>query len=497
MSGPEAGGRPGSGQTVQADAAAAAPFGPARRLWAARAWLPGGWTEAVLLEAGRDGRWASVTPGVAAPADDAEVVAGPLLPGLVDAHSHAFQRAFAGLAERRDQAADDFWSWRERMYGVALRIGPGALQAVAAQLYLELLRGGYTQVCEFHYLQHAPDGRPYDDPACLAWALADAADEAGLGLTLLPVLYERGGFAQPALRDEQRRFAADVQAVWSIAQRVNTAGRPLLQAGVAVHSLRAARPDAIAQLRHLADGAGRPLPIHIHVAEQTAEVDDCLAATGRRPIAWLAEAGLLDARWQLVHATHATPAEIEAVARSGAGLVLCPSTEANLGDGLPDLPAWLAAGVPMAVGSDSQVTRHWPEELRWLDYGQRLQLRRRNVAAAPEAGVASTAQRLFEAALAGGGTAAGEPAWGLRPGARADALVVDTRSSALRGLPPGRILDALVFSSPARPWRDVLVAGRWVVRDHRHPAAAAVARRFEAAMQALWADDAAGAGPVA
>ncbi|MBL8302145.1 MAG: amidohydrolase family protein, partial [Ideonella sp.] len=225
-------------------------------------------------------------------------------------------------------------------------------------------------------------------------------------------------------------------------------------------------------------------------AEQTAEVEDCLAATGRRPIQWLADEGLLDARWHLVHATHATRAEIEAVARAGAGVVICPSTEGNLGDGLADLPGWLDAAVPLTVGSDSHVTRQWPEELRWLDYGQRLLLRQRNVAAAPAQGIPSTAQRLFDGAVHGGAAAAGEPAWGLVAGARADALVVDTRSSHLLGIPPDRLLDAIVFSSPGRPWRDVMVAGRWVVQDHRHPAGIAIAARFEAAMHDLWAGEA-------
>ena len=458
---------------------------PAERLlWAAQAWLPGGWQCQVLLRIGADGRWAEVRPGVAQAPAGATVLAGPVLPGLVDAHSHAFQRAFAGLAEQRASASDDFWSWRDRMYSVALRITPEQLQAIAAQLYVELLRGGYTQVCEFHYLQHAPDGQAYADPLTLAWAVADAAGEAGIGLTMLPVLYERAGFAQPALREDQRRFATTADGLWAMRRAITASGRPLLNAGLALHSLRAAAPDSIHRLRHLAEGWDGP--IHIHVAEQTAEVDDCLAATGRRPMQWLAEEGLLDARWQLVHATHSTRAEIDAVAASGAGVVICPSTEGNLGDGLADIPGWLAAGVPMTIGSDSHVTRQWPEELRWLDYGQRLALRQRNVSAAPQAGIPSTAKRLFDLAVHGGAAAAGEPCWGLLPGARADALVVDTDSAHLLGIPADRLLDAIVFSSPGRPWRDVMVAGRWVVRAHRHPAAETIARRFEAAMGALW-----------
>ncbi len=455
------------------------------RLWAAQAWLPGGWRERVLLEIGADGRWTRISPDVAPPAD-ALRADGPVLPSLVDAHSHAFQRAFAGLAERRETEADDFWSWRDRMYRVALRITPAQLRAVAAQLHVELLQGGYTHVCEFHYLQHDRDGRPYADPLETSWAIADAAEESGIGLTVLPVLYERAGFTQPTLREDQRRFAADAHAVGQAAGRLGASGRALLNAGVAIHSLRAARGASIHELHR--GVAGWDGPIHIHVAEQTAEVDDCLGATGARPVEWLAREGLLDARWQLVHATHATQGEIDAVAAAGAAVVICPSTEANLGDGLPNLPAWLGTGVPVGIGSDSHVTRDALEELRWLDYGQRLGLRRRNVAAAPHAGQPSTAARLFDEAVRAGARAAGKAAWGLVPGARADALVADPQAGCLLGIPAARTLDALVFSSPSRPWRDVMVAGRWVLKDHRHADAAGIADRFSAAMSELWAD---------
>jgi len=391
--------------------------------WAPRAWLPGGWQDAVLLEVTESGHWARVQPH-SAPPPEASRLAGPVLPGLVNAHSHAFQRAFAGLAERREQADDDFWSWRDRMYRVAGAVTPEALRVIAAQLFAELLRGGYTQVCEFHYLQHQADGSPYAEPLALSRALVDAAAETGIGLTLLPVLYERAGFSQPALRDDQRRFhlgAAGVAAAQQTIQhwaRGTADGRPLLNAGMAVHSLRAARPESVRQLKHLAEELDGP--IHIHVAEQTAEVQDCLYTTGRRPIEWLASQGLLDARWQLVHATHANQAEILAVAHCGSGVVICPSTEANLGDGLPDLRDWLRAEVPLAIGSDSHVTRSWREELRWLEYGQRLQRRERNVAAAPESSQPDTAGRLWRAALSGGARAAGFASWGLQAGARAD-----------------------------------------------------------------------------
>jgi formimidoylglutamate deiminase len=457
---------------------------PQRLLWAPRAWLPQGWAENVLLSIGGDGRWGEVTSGIVQPPAEAERVAGPLLPGLVNAHSHAFQRAFAGLAERRDSDSDDFWSWRDRMYRVALRLTPTQLRAVATQLYLELLLGGYTQVCEFHYLQHDRDGTPYADPHTLAWSIADAAADAGIGLTLMPALYERAGFTQPRLRPDQRRFATTPESVLAQASAIAASGRPLVRAGVVVHSLRAAAPASIHRLRRQAEGFGGP--IHIHVAEQTAEVDDCIATTGARPIEWLAREGLIDGRWQLVHATHTVPQEIAAVVRSGAGVVLCPTTEANLGDGLPDLAGWLASDVPITIGSDSHVTRDWREELRWLDYGQRLVLRQRNVGAQP-ATQPSTAARLWQRVQAAGAAAAGEAAWGLVAGARADALLPDATDSALLGVPASHALDALVFSSPGRPWSGVMVAGRWVVRDGAHPRARSIAQAFEEAMTALWA----------
>ena len=459
---------------------------PATLLWAPRAWVGGRWAEAVLLAIDAQGHWCDVQIEQAAP-PQATVLPGAALPGLVNAHSHAFQRAFAGLAERRDSARDDFWSWRDRMYGVALRITPAQLQAIATQLYCELLAGGYTQVCEFHYLHHDEGGQPYADPLAMARALCQAAAATGIGLTLLPVLYERAGFAQPALRPDQRRFATTVDSVLALRDGVRALHLPGfaagVTAGVAVHSLRAAAPASLHALcARLADDAG---PIHIHIAEQTAEVADCEAATGARPIAWLARELPLDARWQLVHATHALPAEIDAVAATGAGVVICPSTEANLGDGLADLPRWLASGAPIAIGSDSQVSRSALEELRWLEYGQRLVLRQRNVAAEP--GVqAATAARLFDGVGHGGAAAAGWTRWGLQVGARADVLVVDPAAAGLLGMPPTHTLDALVFATGAPAFSEVWVAGQRVVAGGVHRQAAPAAAGFAAALHDLW-----------
>jgi formimidoylglutamate deiminase len=424
-----------------------------RRLWAPRAWINGRWAESVVMEWDAAGRWSAITPDWPAP-EGATVLQGPALPGLVNAHSHAFQRAFAGAAEQRDSEHDDFWSWRDRMYGVALAITPEALREVATRLYGELLQGGYTHVCEFHYLHHDKDGQPYADPLAMCAALADAARATGIGLTILPVLYERAGFAHLGLREDQRRFRADVRGVVALRDGIRAARWPGVDAGVAIHSLRAASAASIRALCKAVANDGAP--IHIHVAEQQAEVDDCRAATGRRPIEWLAHEGLLDPRWQLVHATHTVPDEIDAVATSGAGIVLCPTTEANLGDGIPDLPRWLETTVPLAIGSDSHVTRDAAEELRWLEYAQRLVLRRRNVAARPGQ-QPSTAARLFEAALLGGARAAGESRSGFTPGARADLLVLGPGAALAVNA-----LDEWVFSSPRPPLARGMVRGRWV-----------------------------------
>ena len=468
----------------------------ASRLWARLAWLGAessqAWARNVLLEIDAAGYWSSIAANVSredAQRQGATVVNGPLLPGMINAHSHAFQRAFAGLAERRDSEHDDFWSWRDRMYRVALAISLQQLKAVASRLYLELLCGGYTHVCEFHYVHHATDGNPYSsaygDPLTMSWMLIEAAQEVGIGITMLPVLYERSGFTATSLRSDQRRFATDAKWVLDAQTRIaqHAPGSATLSAGVAIHSLRAASPASIQTLVKSAQG-----PIHVHVAEQTGEVDKCIKVTGLRPVEWLAKHHALDSRWQLIHATHVTPAEIDSVARSGACAVICPTTEANLGDGTTDLTAWLNAGTTLSIGSDSHVTRDWREELRLLEYGQRLQHQARNISASPANGQSATAERLFSRVVAGGAPACGHKLWGLAVGARADALVVNSSEPALLGVPESRTLDAMIFSSPSAPFADVMVAGRWVIREGVHAGSSAFASAFADAMRGLWAD---------
>jgi formimidoylglutamate deiminase len=463
------------------------------RFLAPQAWLDGAWAQNVLLSVDAAGCWSGLQPGAsAAQTQGATRLDGPVLPALVDAHSHAFQRAIAGLTERAGAAgsSDDFWSWRDRMYSVARRITPDQLEHIAAWLYVELLAGGYTQVCEFHYL-HQPADAAGGDPLAMSMALVRAADRVGMGLTLLPTLYMRAGFGASDLRDDQRRFAATPDSLVRLVEGVQAAcrGLPGVNLGLAIHSLRAAGLPA---MQELAAWAGaRQLPVHIHIAEQTKEVQDCLAHTGQRPIEWLLDHLPVNAQWNLVHATHASPAELQAVAQRGAAIVICPSTEANLGDGVFDYPAFAAASGNWSIGSDSHVTRSWPQELCLLEYSQRLTLRRRNVAA--QVG-GSSAAALYEGALAGGQAASGRPLGPIALGKRADFLVLDAQSPALLGIPGAQTLDALVFSSPQVPPSQVYqggqlrLDGRRLCRPGAEPGLREqLAQDFARTMGELWA----------
>jgi formimidoylglutamate deiminase len=451
---------------------------------AAQAWINGAWAQDVLLAVGADGHWLSIEADAAPEAlRAAERLSGPVLPGLVNAHSHAFQRAIAGLTERSNGSGDDFWSWRDRMYSAALRITPAQLEAVAALLYAELLQAGYTQVCEFHYLHNNTDGRPYADSPTMSLALVRAAQRVGMGLTLLPTLYMRSGFGAAGLREDQRRFASTPESVLRLAEGALAQGDTRVNAGLAIHSLRAVDASALQEVAAAARTRG--MAVHIHIAEQTQEVQDCLAATGQRPIEWLLSHANVDGRWNLVHATQSTAAELQGVHHSGASIVLCPSTEANLGDGVFDLPAYAQAGGNWSIGSDSHVTRSWQEELRLLEYSQRLSLRQRNIAARVLGGP-SSAGLLFSAALAGGSAASSLPLGGLQVGQRADFAVVDMRSPALLGIPVEHVLDAMVFSSPDTRLNEVFVGGRRVVSKGQVPEWSNLAAEFSQAMTTLW-----------
>jgi formimidoylglutamate deiminase len=461
---------------------------PADRLFADRALLPGGWARDVLLEIDASGSLVAVRPG-AIPAD-APRAAGPVLPGMPNLHSHAFQRAMAGLAERAGLAgtpgeADSFWTWRQTMYGFVGRLAPPQVEAIAAQLYVEMVKAGYTAVGEFHYLHHDPEGRPYADPAEMSERIVAAAETTGIGLTLLPVLYAQGGFGGQPTGPGQRRFRHEVDGFLALVETLQRrhGGNPQRRIGIAPHSLRAVTPE---QLRSAADGLTRldaTAPIHIHIAEQVKEVEDCLAWSGRRPVEWLLEHCPPDPRWCLVHATHMTPPETAGLAASGAVAGLCPTTEANLGDGLFPAPPFLEQGGRFGIGSDSHISVSPVEELRWLEYGQRLVHRRRTLLR--PGGGASVGAALYGAALDGGAQALGRPIGRLEAGARADLVVLDPALPSLLGREDDVLLDALVFAGNINPVRDVMIGGRWVVREGRHRAEEPVLVAYQAALAAL------------
>jgi formimidoylglutamate deiminase len=460
--------------------------------FAEHAWLASGFAANVMIDIDRDrapGSLLAVDAGSQRGA--AESLGRYVVPGMPNLHSHAFQRAMAGLAERGG-TDDTFWSWREVMYAFAGRIGPDDLRAIAAQLYVEMLKAGYTQVCEFHYLHHQPDGRPYADPAEMSLALIEAAHEVGIGLTLLPTLYMAGGFDGRPLSDRQRRFGHDVDGFLRLVQRLRALETTTMNVGIALHSLRAVPQDAMrAVLEGIAGLApsstqreASQIPVHIHVAEQIGEVQDCLAIRNARPVEWLLDHAPVDSRWCLVHATHMTEAETRQLAATGAVAGLCPTTEANLGDGLFPLKAYLDAGGAIGIGSDSHISVSVVEELRWLEYGQRLMTKHRNVSAS--ARTPSTGETLFGRALAGGASAAGGGIGDAsRLGARADLVVLDDDSPLLAGRVPAQVIDSWLFAGNASLVRDVMVAGKWVVRAFRHRDEERIAARYRAVVERL------------
>ncbi len=422
-----------------------------------------------------DGAIARITPG--SPSGDATLLQGPVIPGMPNVHSHAFQRALAGRAERRISGNDSFWTWRGAMYGLAARISPADLEAIAAHLYVEMLEAGYTAVGEFHYVHHAIDGQPYARRSEMAQRLLAAAAAAGIGMTLLPVFYRWSGLGKTPPLPEQARFVNDLDGFLTLFDELAPlCGGPDRRLGIAPHSLRAVGGEDLRAVVAALDERDPEAPIHIHVAEQEAEVGAVLAAYGRRPVEWLSEHVRLSGRWCLVHATHVDAAEIDALAASGAVVGLCATTEANLGDGIFPLAAWEAAGGASAIGSDSHVSVDVAEEVRWLEYGQRLHGRGRTVSASPHA--------LYVATARGGGRALGRPIGTLAAGARADFVVLDADDPALYG-ELETILDRYVVAAGRRAVRDVYVGGVRVVESGRHPRRAAIAQRYRAVLAKL------------
>ncbi len=448
-----------------------------RSLFLQHARLPDGFARDVRVRV-EAGLIVAVEPGAVREAAD-EALPGIALPGLPNLHSHAFQRGMAALAERRGPAHDSFWTWREVMYGFLARLSPDDVEAIAEQAYLEMLESGFTSVGEFHYLHNDVDGRPYGDPAELAGRIVAAAARVGIGLTLLPAFYARGGFGEVSPSEGQRRFLTRLDGFARLVERSreHAVHRPGTRVGVAPHSLRAVPPGDLAAVAALSpDG-----PVHIHAAEQVREVEDCLAATGRRPVELILDEAGVDANWCLIHATHMSDAEIAALARSEGVAGLCPVTEASLGDGVFAGPAYLAAGGRFGIGTDSNVAIDAAGELRLLEYSQRLLRRGRNLMTTEPGG--STGTRLFDEALAGGARALAQPAGALAPGLRADIVILDGDHPAFAAAGPESWLDAWVFSGGSAAVGTVIAGGVTVVEGGRHRDREAVSRLYRETMR--------------
>ncbi len=457
------------------------------RFHAPAALLPDGWASDVLVEADAGGSILSVARD--APAGDAERLHGPVVPGIPDLHSHAFQRAMAGFTEKGGPAGDSFWSWRELMYRFVDRLGPREVEAIAAQLHVELLRHGYTSVAEFHYVHNDRGGGAYEEETTLSDAICAAAGATGIGLTLLPVAYRRGGFGGRPTSGAQARFVLDAdryaRLVGTLSRRHRGDGQ--VRIGVAPHSLRAVDPSDLAATLQAIDAIDATAPVHIHVAETRREVEDCIAWSGARPVAWLLDNAPVGPRWCLVHATHMDEGETRRLAASGAVAGICPTTEANLGDGFFPASGYEAAGGRIGFGSDSNVSTSPVEELRWFEYGRRLASGQRNLSA-PASG-ASTGAALLRAALAGGAQAMGRPVGAIAPGCRADLVVLDQEHPILAERTGDAMVDAWIFSGNDRVVRDVVVGGRWVVREGHHAHEEQARADFTRALRRLMRED--------
>lgn len=447
------------------------------------AWLPDGWHRNVVISVDPTGDIVDIS------ADDtvttARTINGAAIAGMPNIHSHAFQRAMAGLVEQRGGNDDSFWSWREAMYDVASRITPECLNAVAAQLYADMVKAGYTSVCEFHYLHSHADAssemQSHDVRLAMSQALMDAATTAGIGLTLLPTLYQTSDFGGAPPTERQRQFSMETREYLDLlgALRQSSQGSAQLEVGVALHSLRAVPPES---LRMVLDARQDGQVTHIHIAEQEREVQACEQHFGKRPIEWLLENARVDRHWCLVHATYATAAELQGVAATGAVIGLCPTTEANLGDGIFPMEELLAAGGAFAIGSDSHISLSPIEELRWLEYQARLARRQRGVLTADGQ---SGGALLWQRACVAGARVTGRPVGELAVGRRADVIVLDLNSPLFAARNDRSIIDTFVFSGSSESVRDVMVGGRWLVQDRRHFAETAVAAGYKRALQKM------------
>ena len=442
--------------------------------------LADGWASNVTLEIDERGSIASIEcDTVRGP--NSMILAGPVVPALQNLHSHAFQRAMAGLAEIAGSTDDSFWTWRDTMYRLVGQMSPDDVEAVTTKLYSELLRGGFGHVAEFHYFHHALAKVGRSDGFEMSSRILRSAETAGIGLTHLPVFYAHSGFGGQAPNDGQRPFLHDVDSFLALLDRLAPACASAdVRLGLAIHSLRAATPEEMRAVLSAEQTGG---PIHIHVAEQEREVEDCLAWSGRRPVSYLLDEIAVDKRWCAIHATHMTADETARLARSGAVAGLCPATEANLGDGIYPATEFLAQGGRLGIGTDSHVATSVAEELRVLEYGQRLRDRRRNrLVSGPGASVGRT---LIEASLSGGAQASGLAVSGIRVGARADLVVLDGANPFIATAKDDQILDRWIFALGSEAVRDVMVRGDFVVREGRHRAEERINSDFARALKRI------------
>lgn len=393
--------------------------------------------------------------------------------GMPNLHSHAFQRAMAGLTERQTNPSDSFWTWRELMYRFASRITPEQLHAIAAQLYVEMLEAGYTSVCEFHYLHHQTNGLPYENSAAMSQVIIQAAQDAGIRLTLLPVLYMTGGFDGRALNEQQKRFGHSVEEFLALIAKLQSQENEKLKIGIALHSLRAVPEKAMQEV--LAGISGK-LPIHIHISEQMPEVNECVAIRGVRPVQWLMDNANVNQDWTLVHATHLDDAEVALIAKSKATVAICTTTEANLGDGFFRLHDFIAADGAFGIGSDSNTSISPIEELRWLEYGQRLLHQQRNIAVTPQQ--TSVGEFLWQKTVGDGRVSTQQDCSG-------DYLLLDGNALALAGVNDATLYDRLVFGGNRSLVKDVFVAGKQVVSEGRHPARKSIAANYSKVLNEL------------
>ncbi|MEN0107196.1 MAG: formimidoylglutamate deiminase [Pseudomonas sp.] len=449
--------------------------------FAERALLPDDWARDVRIEVDAAGVIVSVEQD--ASGDGAERVNGPVLPGMPNLHSHAFQRAMAGLGEVAGDPNDSFWTWRDLMYRMVGRITPEQFEAVAKQLYIEMLKAGYTSVAEFHYLHHDQQGTPYANLAEMGLRVSSAAQAAGIGLTLLPVLYTYSGFGQQPANHGQRRFLNDSHAYLQMLEQLKQQLTPLGQAvGICFHSLRATSQEQMVEVLANAD---KTAPVHIHIAEQMKEVQDSLAWSGQRPTEWLYNHFDVDSRWCLVHATHVNPDEVKAIANSQAVAGLCLTTEANLGDGIFPAVDFLAQAGRFGIGSDSHVSVSVVEELRWLEYGQRLRDQRRNRLCSEQQ--TNNGLRLYNAALDGGHSALGQAVGRIAPGYQADLIVLDGNDPYIQTADAASILNRWIFAGGSHQVRHVMVGGKWVVKDGIHPEEQSASMQFAQTLKVILA----------